>query len=171
MPSVRKVKRRFCCTRSRAEILWCGAPQSVRSSHSLKMQEQLPWLSLSQWMLPPRRAPTSSLPSQCRCASNLSNLHVKRRAKGRAADAADTESFSYTRATKALLCLTACLSLTRCIYLPLPRPFSSTWLTSFNISLRCCPDPAPLSALFALPSFVAKTDTICRLNVQLCGWH
>lgn len=59
---------------------------------------------------------------RCGFTGNPSILHVNRHAKGRAADAADTQSFSYTRTTKALLCLTACLSLTRCSYFPLPRP-------------------------------------------------
>lgn len=62
------------------------------------------------------------LPFQSRYTGNLSIFHVNRHAKGRAADAADTRSFSYTRTTKALLCLTACLSLTRCSYFALPHP-------------------------------------------------
>lgn len=123
MPSVRKVKRQFCCSRSHVEILWCAAPQSVRSSHSLKMQEQLPRLSLSQWT-PPSRAATSSHPSAAVVATPATWAFFMWTGmpKGRAADAADTESFSYTGTTKALLCLTACLSLTRCSYFPLPHP-------------------------------------------------
>lgn len=106
-----KVKRQFCSARSHAELLCCTAPQSVRSSHSLKMQEQLPWLSLSQWTLPCRATtstctsslPLPPIPFHCCYISNLSNLYVNRHAKGRAADAADTQSFGYTKATKALL--------------------------------------------------------------------
>ncbi len=86
------------------EILWRAAPQSVRSSHSLKMQEQLLRLSLSQWA-PQSRAAVSSYLSTAANASNLSILHDNWHAKGRAADAAGTKRFSYSRATEALLCL------------------------------------------------------------------
>lgn len=47
---------------------------------------------------------------------------MNQHAKGRAAETAEKESYSYTRATKALLYFTARLSLTRCIYLPPPHP-------------------------------------------------
>lgn len=93
------------------------------------------------------------LPFHRRCCytSNLSILHVNWHAKGRPADAADTESFSYTRTTKALLCLTVCLSLTRCSQPPLPpfprpsRPRDS--LTSFTKSSVSCPDLTHLHPL------------------------
>lgn len=46
-PAVRKVKKQFgCCTGSVVEPFQCCAPQALRSSHSLKMHEQLHRLGL-----------------------------------------------------------------------------------------------------------------------------
>lgn len=117
-PQSARWERQYCCSGRHAGILWCAASQSVRSSHSLKMQEQLPRLSLSQWT-PPSRAATSSsasslpflFPCHCSSTSNLSILFTKRHAKGRAADAADAKSFCYTRTTKPFTSwLPVCLS-------------------------------------------------------------
>lgn len=87
---------------------------------------------------------------------------MKRRAKGRAADTADTEGFSYSRTTTALLCLagclSVCLSLTRCNYLPPSLTLLqhvTCSLTSLTIG-RCpvltrflfCPFCSPLSSIY-----------------------
>lgn len=124
MPSVRKVKRLqsepcgdplvHCSSKCTQQPLVKNAG-AITPAESESVNATKPSCHLLLHLL---------LPFRCRrrYTSNLSVLHVNRRAKGRAADAADTESFSYTRTTKALLCLTACLSLTRCSYFPLPRP-------------------------------------------------
>lgn len=78
-----------------------AAPQSVHGSSSLKMHEQLHRLS-------PGGGTRPELSLLLRLASNLSILHVNGRARGGAADEEDAESFSYTRTTNALLCLTRC---------------------------------------------------------------
>lgn len=98
------------------------------------------------------------LPFHCCHSSNLSVLRVNRHAKGRAADTSGTESFSYTRTTKALLYLTVCLSVSHEVQLlARPSPFSSTWLTAWHPSppAQCpvltqvllCPSCSPLSLL------------------------
>lgn len=100
------------------------------------MQEQLPRLSLSQWTLPSRAAVTSftsSYPSAAAVATpaTWAVFAWTGTPKGRAADAADTESFSYSRTTKALLCLSVSHEVQ---LLPPPSPFSGTWLAAWHPS-------------------------------------
>jgi len=163
MPSVRKLDRQFCCTRSHAGILWCTAPQSGRSSHSLKMQEQLPWRSLTQWMLPCRASrPTSSPPLTLPLPTQATWVIFMWTAKGRTADAAETESFSYTRATRAPFCLNACLSLTRCILFPLHHLSPAR---DFHPSLSTC--SAVLTQLFICPFSTVLSSLGAKTSIFL----
>lgn len=137
-----KVKRQFCCRRSRVEFLCCPSKcarqQLIKNARAITPAE-------SGW----RNGTELSL------ASNLSILHVNRRARGRAADEADAESFSYTGTTNALLCLTVSHEVQ---LLPPPSPFVehvTRSLTSSTTHAVSCPDPTPrlpflISAIFSL---------------------
>lgn len=169
MPSVRKVKRQFCCSRAP-----CGDPLVCCSSRST----QQPLVKNAGAITPAESESVNATePSchlllpfhrRCRYSSNLSIPHVNRHAKGRAADTASPESFSYTRTTKALLCPTVCLSLPRCSYLPLPRSSlarnSQPDILHHQLSVLSWPNSSStLNALHCRSSNGAKWDTICLL--------
>lgn len=65
MPSVKKVKKQFCCTRGpyRDPLVHCSL--SVSRNYSLTIREQLPWQSLShtQWMRPCQATTSSTSPN------------------------------------------------------------------------------------------------------------
>lgn len=126
------------------------------------MQKQLPRLSCHLL-----------LPVHCFHTSNLSILHVNRHAKGRAIDTADTESFSYTRTTTALL---AWLSLTRCSYSPFPHPSLARDLQPdiLHQQRSVLSWPKPILAFFNLcylPLKWGKNDNFFLFLIWSCVVH
>lgn len=173
MPSDRKVKRQFCCSRSRVEILWCAAPQSVCSNHSLKMQEQLHRLSLSRWTLPSRAA-TSSYPSTAATPATWAFFMWTDMPKV-GQQTRRTLKASVTQEQQ--MPFSAWLSLTRCSYFPLPHPSRARDLQPDILhhprSVLSWPDSS--SALFALCylplKWGKKWHYLPLFDFKLCGCH
>lgn len=103
MPSVKNVKKQFCCTRGpyRDPLVHCSL--SVSRNYSLTIREQLLWQSLShtQWMRPCQATTSSTSPNlqtPWRYTTYPTGSHVNLHADGTAKDT-DKGSFSYTRVT------------------------------------------------------------------------
>lgn len=103
MPSVKNVKKQFCCTRGpyRDPLVHCSL--SVSRNYSLTIREQLLWQSLSytQWMRPCQATTSSTSPNlqtPWRYTTYPTGSHVNLHADGTAKDG-DKGSFSYTRVT------------------------------------------------------------------------
>lgn len=143
-PSVRKGKSNPAAEQEVTRGAQCCAPQTLHSSHSLKMHEQL-----YQWGLESSQGYTrvSCLSFACWHTSNLSIFHVNRHA-------GDTKSYSYTSTTKDLLCLTISHEV-QLLYFPLPTLSAARDLLpeSFNTWAVSCFDPAPHWSNKDLPYF------------------
>lgn len=144
MPSVRKVKRQFSCSGAP-----CGDPLKRCSSKCTRQ----PLVKNVGAITPPESKSLNASKPSCR-PPPLLHPQPEHSSCEAAADTADTEGFSYSRTTTALLCLagclSVCLSLTRCNYLPPSLTLLqhvTCSLTSLTIGPVSCPDPIPLLPL------------------------
>lgn len=169
LPSVRKVKRQFCCSMSHVETLRCAAPQTVCSSHTLKMQEQLHRLDPKSVNVTPGLATTSVYPSIAWChTSNMGILHVNQPKLGQQTQQTPKATVTQEKQKS----FSACLSRGAITVLPPPTPHYSTWLLAwYHSTPRQRPDLTPhqpflLSTIFptntqsSLSSFFGKSSNL-----------
>lgn len=175
MPSVRKVKRQFCCSGAA-----CVDPL-VRYSSKCTQQ---PLVKYAGAITPAESESVNATePSccfllpfhrRCRYTSNLSILHDKWHAKGKAADAAGTERFSYTWTTKALFCPSLSWGAATSPSLTLLHHVTLS-LTSFTTSSVSCPDPSPLLPFLPLHYLLLKWGhkrcCLSPFHFLLCASH
>lgn len=183
MPSVKNVKKQFCCTRGpyRDPLVHCSL--SVSRNYSLTIREQLLWQSLShtQWMRPCQATTSSTSPNlqtPWRYTTYPTGSHVNLHADGTAKDT-DKGSFSYTRVTlpvslvftssASFFCSTRFSSFTSSLLSFAWPIFTSTplVLTAFQLTWR----QSRFYFLFSMDAFSLRlegTDCSCSQFGQTC---